>query len=56
MERQKSMSRMDPVRSAGFSSQVSTAGLPNGVPEHQLKDAKDDHVGHFQSAKRTIFS
>jgi hypothetical protein len=36
---------MDPVNSAGFPSQVSTAGLPNGVPEDQLKDAKNIILG-----------
>ena len=35
---------------------ISTADLPDGVPEGQLKDAKDHRIGHLQSARRTIDS
>jgi hypothetical protein len=37
-------------------SQISTSDLPDGVPENQLRDAKDHKIGHLQSTKHTIDS
>lgn len=45
-----------PLEPVGGPSPISTADLPDGVPEDQLKDAKDHRIGHLQSVKRTIDS
>ena len=54
--RQASRSQTEPGHAVGGPTQISTADLPDGVPEDQLKGAKDHHIGHFQLAKRTIDS
>jgi hypothetical protein len=41
---------------AGGVSQISTRDLPDGVPEEQLRDAKDHKLGHLQSTKKIIDS
>jgi hypothetical protein len=48
---------MDPGVEAivGGVSQISTRNLPDGVPENELKDAEDHHLGHL-STKKTIDS
>jgi protein-tyrosine phosphatase len=45
-----------PWESVGGPPPISTADLPDGVPEDQLKDAKDHRIGHLQSVKRTMDS
>ncbi|KAA8573239.1 hypothetical protein EYC84_003734 [Monilinia fructicola] len=47
---------IDDIPSAPKVSTVSTAELPGGVPEEQMKDAKGHRLGHVQSVNRTINS
>lgn len=37
-------------------STISTADLPGGVPEYQMKNAKDHRLGHVKSLKKTMES
>ncbi|RAL62365.1 hypothetical protein DID88_004931 [Monilinia fructigena] len=47
---------IDDIPSAPKVSTISTADLPGGVPEDQMKDAKGHGLGHVQSVNRTIDS
>lgn len=40
----------------GGISTVRTGDLPDGVPEDELRDAKDHKIGHLQLAKKTMDS
>ena len=40
----------------GNASTISTADLPDGAPEDEMKDAKSHNIGHLQSSKKTIDS
>lgn len=44
------------IPNAPSTSTISTADLPGGVPEDQMKNAKGHKLGHLQSIKKTINS
>lgn len=52
----KGVDGINDIPNAPQVSAISTADLPGGVPENQMKNAKGHKLGHLQSVNRTINS
>ena len=52
----KGVHNIDDIPNAPPVSTISTADLPGGVPEDQMKNAKGHKLGHLQSVHRIIDS
>ncbi|KAF7917076.1 hypothetical protein BELL_0138g00150 [Botrytis elliptica] len=52
----KGVDGINDIPNAPHVSTISTADLPGGVPEDQMKNAKGHKLGHLQSVNRTINS
>jgi hypothetical protein len=43
-----------PFHTVGTATTISTAHVPGGAPEEELKDAKHHNIGHFQASRNMI--